>query len=75
MEPSVCRVNRHGLISKNQSFLRYSDITILHLMFNLHGQFCTFHGPMPDGHDKRQLYGYEKDHLLKAICDDEPIGN
>jgi muramoyltetrapeptide carboxypeptidase len=65
-----------GLISKNHKvFLGYSDITILHLMFNLHGQFCTFHGPMPSTDMiKDSFHGYEKDHLLKAICDDEPIG-
>lgn len=65
-----------GLISKNHKvFLGYSDITILHLMFNLHGQFCTFHGPMPSTDMiKDSFTGYEKDHLLKAICDDEPIG-
>ena len=64
------------LIYKNPKvFLGYSDITILHLMFNLHGQFCTFHGPMPSTDMIKDLFpGYEKDHLLRAICDDEPIG-
>jgi len=56
-------------------FLGYSDITILHLMFNLHGQFCTFHGPMPSTDMINDSFtGYEKDYLLKAICKDEPLG-
>ncbi|HOM97327.1 LD-carboxypeptidase [Acetomicrobium sp.] len=64
------------LIFKNPKvFLGYSDITVLHLMFNLHGQFCTFHGPMPSTDMiKGSFSGYEKDYLLKAICNDEPIG-
>ncbi len=56
-------------------FLGYSDITILHQMFNLTGGFCTFHGPMVvteflDG----RFSGYVEDHLLRALTDRTPPG-
>ncbi|GAB6280468.1 MAG: LD-carboxypeptidase [Thermovirga sp.] len=56
-------------------FLGYSDITILHQMFNLHGGFCTFHGPMPATEFTKDTFsGYVRDHLLRAICSTEPLG-
>ena len=63
-------------ISRNPKvFLGYSDITILHQMFNIHGGFCTFHGPMPATEFTKNTFpGYVEDCLLKAICDTKPLG-
>lgn len=56
-------------------FLGYSDITILHQMFNRPGGFCTFHGPMPASEFIRDTFpGYVRDSLLKAVCSTEPLG-
>ncbi|MCF7935315.1 MAG: LD-carboxypeptidase [Synergistales bacterium] len=56
-------------------FLGYSDITILHQMFNCYGGFCTFHGPMPATEFSKPTFpGYVRDHLLQALCREEPLG-
>lgn len=68
-------IDMEGIARNPKVFLGYSDITILHQMFNVHGDFCTFHGPMPATEFTQDTFpGYVRDHLLKAICETEPLG-
>jgi len=65
-----------GVVSKNPKvFLGYSDITVLHAVFNQQAGLCTFHGPMPaSDFTKETFQGYNKENLLKAICETMPLG-
>ncbi|MBD3306549.1 LD-carboxypeptidase [candidate division KSB3 bacterium] len=56
-------------------FLGYSDITALHLVFNQHADFITFHGPMPlVDFIKPEFAGYNHDNLRRALMSPAPLG-
>ncbi len=68
-------IDTEAVFKNPKVFLGYSDITILHQMFNRPGGFCTFHGPMPASEFIRDSFpGYVRDSLLKAVCSTEPPG-
>ncbi|HRX26293.1 MAG TPA: LD-carboxypeptidase [Aminivibrio sp.] len=68
-------IDIEGAFTNPKVFLGYSDITILHQMFNRPGGFCTFHGPMPASEFTKDTFpGYVRDSLLRAVCSTEPLG-
>lgn len=68
-------IDIHDIARHPKVFLGYSDITILHQMFNLKAGFCTFHGPMPATEFSKDTFpGYVRENLLRALCDTEAPG-
>ncbi len=69
------RIDLEMAFKNPKVFLGYSDITILHTMFNRPRGFITFHGPMPASEFVRDSFpGYVRDSLLRAITSTEPPG-
>ncbi len=69
------RIDIETVYKNPKVFLGYSDITILHTMFNRPRGFITFHGPMPASEFIRDSFpGYVRENLLRAITDTGPLG-
>lgn len=59
-----------GTIGKNPKiFLGYSDVTVLHAVFNRLCGFVTFHGPMVASDMGEGLDGFSREALLGAVGD------
>ncbi|MGP4082253.1 S66 peptidase family protein [Pseudalkalibacillus sp. R45] len=62
-------------VKKNPKiFIGYSDITSLHLAIQKYTGLVTFHGPGMAGFNPEDLSEYRKNHLFKALAQEEPIG-
>ncbi|NLV88138.1 MAG: LD-carboxypeptidase [Tissierellia bacterium] len=73
--PRILDLIDYEIIKENPKvFVGYSDITALHIAFNQIAGLVTFHGPMAASDMVRNFSDFSKDHLLKAIMDDEPLG-
>ena len=55
-------------------FIGYSDITSLHLAINKLSNLVTFHGPCALSAGTEEMTKYRKEHLIKALEGEEPIG-
>lgn len=65
----------YDMISKNPKvFAGYSDVTILHNIFNKKCNFITFHAPMPASELYKGVDDYTLDYFKKNIFSDKPLG-
>jgi len=55
-------------------FAGYSDVTILHNIFNQKCNLITFHTPMPASELYKEVDEYTKSYYLKNIFSNEPLG-
>ena len=55
-------------------FIGYSDITSLHIAINKLSHLVTFHGPCALSAGSDEMTRYRREHLFRALEDEEPIG-
>lgn len=73
--PRILDLLDYEMIRRNPKvFIGYSDITALHIAFNQLSNLITFHGPMAASDMIRNFSSFSKEHLFKAIMDNEALG-
>lgn len=73
--PRILDLIDYEIIKENPKvFVGYSDITALHIAFNQIAGLVTFHGPMAASDMIRNFSSFSKEHLFKAIMDNEALG-
>lgn len=68
-------IDYEAVASNPKIFVGYSDITALHLAIFKNTGLVTFHGPGATSFPAEWMKDYTREHLFKALCDDEPIGS
>lgn len=65
----------YNMIKKNPKvFAGYSDVTVLHNVFNEKCKLITFHTPMPSTELYKGVDDYTLDYFKKNIFSEEPLG-